>query len=484
MPDFPSDYVAPAAREETVTSLRVTGTIPEHLDGRYVRTGPNPLPGQFDPDNYSIFGLTGDGMVHGVRLRDGNAEWYRSRWVRAPHVSRLLGEKPVKHGGQPSFIAPNTGVFEHAGRTLVVAEGGAPPYELTDELETVGPCDFGGTLPGGFTGHPKVDPVTGELHAVTYGITGPSKARYVVVSASGRVRKAEEIDVPGRPLLHDIALTENYVVLFDTPLLLDPDLMMRRMAPRWLPGAALAFAARFEPPSAIARPLMYRLPRPKTGQLPLRWDARHPARIGLIPRNGPATVRWFDIDPCYVFHTLNAYEEDGAVVCDAVRIEWPTGKPEYDIREVLDEGQPRLNRWTVDLATGTVKESLHSDRTQEFPMVDPRRIGRKHTYGYTVAFEQNGDDDVAGSVLRYDLGSEKTSELPLPPGHLPGEFSAIPASPDAPEQDGLLMGFTYDRANGVSNLLILEASTLTKLAEVHLPTRVPFLFHGNWLPAN
>ena len=56
----------------------------------------------------------------------------------------------------------------HAGRTFAIVEAGARPYELSDELETIGPCDFGGTLDGGYTAHPKRDPLTGELYAVSY----------------------------------------------------------------------------------------------------------------------------------------------------------------------------------------------------------------------------------------------------------------------------------------------------------------------------
>ena len=74
-------------------------------------------------------------MVHGVRLRDGKAEWYRNRWVRSTHVSEALGEAPApgpRHGG---FDGANTNVIGHAGRTFAIVEAGARPVELTDELE-------------------------------------------------------------------------------------------------------------------------------------------------------------------------------------------------------------------------------------------------------------------------------------------------------------------------------------------------------------
>src|SRR5438128_2299812 len=102
-----------------------------------------------DDPNYHWF--IGTGMLHGVRLRDGRAEWCRNRWVRSKVVAEALGETwqggPV-HASRD--VGPNTHVIAHAGRILATVESGPLPYELTEELGTVGPCDFGGTLPGGF----------------------------------------------------------------------------------------------------------------------------------------------------------------------------------------------------------------------------------------------------------------------------------------------------------------------------------------------
>jgi carotenoid cleavage dioxygenase len=149
----------PVAEEVAVTDLAVTGTIPAHIDGRYVRNGPNPIVPP-EPSTYHWF--TGDGMVHGVRIRDGKAEWYRNRWVRSGAVADALGEphRPGDAHGDMDFAA-NTNVIGHAGSLLAIVEAGSRPYELDLDLETVRVCDFDGTLPGGYTAHPKRDPETG-----------------------------------------------------------------------------------------------------------------------------------------------------------------------------------------------------------------------------------------------------------------------------------------------------------------------------------
>ena len=143
------------------------GRIPEELNGRLLRIGPNPVAAP-DPQTYHWF--TGSGMVHGVRIRDGKAEWYRNRFVRDDNVTASEGL------ADSSRTAPRHGL-RHREHERDRASPGARsrssrpagcPVELTYDLDTVQMSDFDGTLPGSFTAHPKRDPQTGELHAVVY----------------------------------------------------------------------------------------------------------------------------------------------------------------------------------------------------------------------------------------------------------------------------------------------------------------------------
>src|SRR6266508_5651350 len=122
-------HLAPVREELTATELEVTGTIPAHLDGRYLRNGPNPV---VDPDPATYHWFTGTGMVHGVRLRDGRAEWYRNRWVRSAEVAAALGEEPRPGPVHADMdFAAHTHVVGQAGRTFAIVEAGFRPYELT-----------------------------------------------------------------------------------------------------------------------------------------------------------------------------------------------------------------------------------------------------------------------------------------------------------------------------------------------------------------
>jgi carotenoid cleavage oxygenase len=443
---------APVQEEVTVTELAITGALPQDLDGRYLRIGPNPV-GEVDPATYHWF--LGDGMVHGLRLRDGRAEWYRNRWVRSTKVAGLLDESPPRASGgveRDVDFAANTNVIGHAGRTYALMESGPPPYELTDELETVGPCDFEGTLPGGYTAHPHRDPVTGELHAVSYRLLG-GPVTYSVLGTDGRIRRTVDLEVPDWPLMHDFALTENHVVLLDLPVTLD-----------------LARVPR--PTDAAGRVL-------DSGVIPYSWNPEHPARIGVLPRDGaPAEVRWFGIDPCYVYHLLNAYEErstpDGPldrIVVDGIRC------PTMFVANVNGpDNVGTLHRWTVDLFTGKVVEERLDDYIQEFPRHDERRTGHPYRYGYAIGLAQ-------GALLKQDLATKTTAVRGFDPGDVPNEFLFVPATDVGEEDDGVVMGYVQRAATGLSDLVLLDAATLETVATVHLPVRVPYGFHGNWVPA-
>jgi carotenoid cleavage dioxygenase len=467
---------APVSTEHTITRLEVTGEIPEYLDGRYLRNGPNPM-SEVDPATYHWF--MGDGMVHGVRLCDGRAEWYRNRWVRNPKLSEALGESwdggPVPGIG---MLGANTNVLGHAGKTLALIEGGVANYELTDELDTVGACDFDGTLPGGYTAHPKRDPETGELHAVSYFFGWGNKVQYSVIDTEGRARRKVDIEVTGSPMMHDFSLTEKYVVFYDLPVTFEIEQAIGIAIPPFLRTPAQlvlsAFAGKVKVPDPITAMIRQRV-RPNTG-FPYQWNPKYPARVGVMPREGGSgDVRWFEVEPCYVFHPMNAYDDGDSVVLDVVR------HPKMFDSELRGpaEGPPTLDRWTVDLTAGKVIEERLDDQGQEFPRVDERLTGRAHRFGYSVSTMDGSAS--AGSLLKHDLRNRSVETKVFGPGSQVGEFVFVPSSVDAAEDEGVLMGFVYDASTRKSDLTILDAGTLETVGAVHLPDRVPNGFHGNWV---
>jgi len=209
---------------------------------------------------------------------------------------------------------------------------------------------------------------------------------------------------------------------------------------------------------------------------PYRWNPDYQARVGVLSRaSDTGGVRWFEIEPCYMFHTMNAYDENGSIVIHVVR------HPKMFASEIPGphEEAPTLDRWTIDLNAGKVVEERLDDRAQEFPRVDERLTGRRHRYGYSVGGKLQVGDNV---LYRHDFDARRQQSRSFGAGKGLSEFVFVPFQHDAPEDHGILMGYVYDGDRDASDLVIVDAATLETVASVHLPVRVLNGFHGNWIP--
>jgi carotenoid cleavage dioxygenase len=272
--------------------------------------------------------------------------------------------------------------------------------------------------------------------------------RYHVVSPEGQLVRTEQIELGRSVMVHDMGLTQSYALALDLPVVFDLDLIMQGYG------------------------------------MPYRWDEDYQARVGLMPRAGTgADTKWFDIDPCYVFHPLNAYDDGDTVVMDVVR--------HPDMFRISTEGplsgEPRLERWRFDLTSGTWSNEVICERPLEFPRPDPRRETLQHRYGYAAGSgitDFGSSDDESTAALKFDLARGTQETFEFGPGRKVGELVFVPDSDDAGEDEGWLMGLLHDRSTDRSSLVVLDASDIGGgvVAEVHLPVRVPAGFHGNWIP--
>ena len=442
-------------RSEDDFDLPVTGEIPAGLRGTLYRTGPNP---QFEPKDPNYHWFTGDGMLHGFRVADGKVS-YRNRYVRTPkweleheHGRSLFG------GFNPMLTDPvaantdsgvaNTNILWHAGRLLALEEAHMP-FEVA--AGTMDPKGYAQQYQGKVTAHPKIDPKTGEMVWFGYGVGEmPLSAgmSYGVTDANGVVTRRSDFQAPYSAMIHDFLVTENYVLF---PVL----------------------------------PLTGSLERAMKGLPAYAWEPEKGGHVGVMRRDADvSTIRWFNVPACYVFHPMNAHEVDGKIVAEVAR---------YDAAPLfpMADGSPglrtaaRLTRWTFDLAgaSDAIKEEAIDDLDCEFPRFDERLAGSAYRHGFYAGDTTNAKSVKLNAIAHLDLQTGKRQVHTFTGGDMTSEPVFTPRSPDAPEGDGWLTAVVYRAAEDRSDFVVFDALDVAKgpIGMAHMPRRVPFGFHGNWV---
>ncbi len=455
--DAPSPYLvgpyAPTPEEVALDCTPIVGAVPTDLRGAYVRNGPNP---QFAPrGRYHWF--DGDGMLHAAWFEGGRAR-YANRYVRTAAFEREAAAgralwsgimEPLRDNPRdmPYKDAANTDVCFHDGALIATYYVGGTPMRV--HPRTLAPLGGGvAGAPARFSAHAKVDPATGELFCFDFG-PRPPFLRYAVVGPGGRDPHTVPLEVGGPRLPHDMCFTKKHALLMDLPIHFDLEQMEKG---RW--------------------------------RTTFRRDV--PARFAILPRRGTA-VRWFEAEPCYVYHAANAWDDGDAVVMVGCRVDDPLPAPDpadgpHAIAMANLRVRARLWRWRFDLATGRTEERCLDDRNTEFPAIAGGFRGQRTRFAYNVTLATTRTLGFDG-LVKYDTDTGHAEHLPLGPGRFGSEMAFAPREGATAEDDGYLVTFVRDEAEGRSELWILDARQLTAgpIARLHVPARVPLGFHATWV---
>ncbi len=428
---------APVKEELTVSDLEVKGEVPKEINGLYIRNGMNPRSG------FSDHWFFGNGMLHGFNFEDGKVS-YKNRYVRTPYYEKDLDI--IGSFGDLSASPANTHIIKHADKFLALEEAHLP-WEVDENLETKGAYDFNGKLKGAMTAHPRTCPKTGELLFFSYSVLSEPYLTYYRVNPAGKLVQIEPIELPRAVMMHDWNVTENHVVFMDLPIISDMNLAVET-------GSPFGF-------------------KPEFG-----------ARLGVMPREGSnSDVRWFDIDPCYVFHPLNSYEDGNKIILHVCRQQEAMVGGFQDIYGG-ETTVARLWKWTIDLELGSVKEEQIDDAPCDFPRIDDRRIGFKNDYGYFTTLETDVESLTIGRhLLKYDLVNGKRLTHDLGENVTGGEALFVPRTANSSEDDGWVISLAYEAETDRSKLLIINSQDFESapVAEIYAPQRVPNGAHGSWV---
>jgi carotenoid cleavage dioxygenase-like enzyme len=456
-PFLQGDY-APVNDELHVTNLEVIGKIPDDLFGIYMRNGPNP---QFQPITYT-YPFDGDGMVHAVYIDNGQAS-YKNRYIE---TFELLAERragKALYGGfkcpvppDPNFVGENADPFkngafihiiQHANQYLALFEPGTP-YIVNEQLDTIGtwtPQGAKGKFEVG--AHPRLCPKTGDIWMMKYDFQPPFLSVYRI-DKFGVLQQSFDIEKSYSTMMHDFALTENYLIFFDCPLVFDVNNLT-------------------------------------SGQDLIRWRPELGVRIGVMSRE-TGRVQWFQTESFFVFHFANAYEQGQEIIVDFVR----HAELNLSKLETLKTGRktspPTLYRSKIHLLSQTVQHEQLDDRSVEFPRIKEDINSLRHRFIYTPATLGNTDHLsplIKNALVKYDVEKCTSDIHDFGSAYEIDEAVFVPKATGTSEDDGYLMLFVYNKNDNNSELVILDAHSMKDkpLARIKMPRRVPHGLHGSWM---
>ncbi|MDB5460006.1 MAG: dioxygenase [Caulobacteraceae bacterium] len=469
-------FFAPTRFEADVTDCIVTGEIPADLEGAFYRLHGDWI---YAPKFKDEASLSADGYMSLFRFRRGSVD-YRGRYVKTDRYRRqvaarrqLYGYYRNPHTDDPEVrdvinpgrrTSANTTPVVLAGKLYATKEEGLP-YELDpNTLDTLGPTDFAGAWTSQtFTAHPKHDPFTGETIAYGYESTGLASRDVHLASfdAEGRITWSLDFQVPYPSMLHDIALTRDYVVI---------------------PGGGTVTSTE----------------RLEAGRPHWAWDSRRRSYYAIIPRGGRAEdIRWFLGPERSIVHTANAWNDGDQVVMDAPMANGNT----WPWFEDVDGGAFAMNPFTIRRVTFDLRgnsreakeEVLFERDVTSFTRIDDRFLTRQNRY---IWVQYTDPDRPFHAVLpddprlrpvncygRFDVADKTTLPYFAGPAHVLQEPVFVPRAPDAPEGDGYLLGTAHNLVEMRTELLILDAMAMTELGRVILPFRNAYQVHGLWASA-
>lgn len=472
-----SDNFAPVIGELPPTECAVTrGSLPPCLAGAYIRNGPNP---QFLPRGpYHLF--DGDGMLHSLKISPGKPPILCSRYVKTYKysVEREAGHPLLPNvfsgfgglipsaargaltaarivSGQYSIAngigLANTSLAFFADRLFALGESDFP-YQVritpSGDIQTVGRHDFDGKLFMSMTAHPKIDADTGEAFAFRYGPIPPFLT-YFYFDKNGKKQPDVPIFSMARPsFLHDFAITKKYAIFADIQIGMNPMEMI-------------------------------------AGGSPVGSDPSKVSRLGILPRyaKDESEIRWFDVPGFNIIHAINAWDEDGDG--NAVVMVAPNILSVEHTMERMELVHALVEKVRIDLKTGIVSRSPMSASNLDFGVINPAYVGRKNRYVYAAV----GDPmpKISG-VIKLDVeaandrrGGECTvARRMYGTGCFGGEPFFVAKDGAEEEDDGYVVSYVHDEGSGESTFVVMDAKSpeLEIVAEVKLPRRVPYGFHG------
>jgi carotenoid cleavage dioxygenase-like enzyme len=451
-------------REIHEPELPVEGDLPDWLSGTLIRNGP----AQFEvgDQDYNHW-FDGHAMLHAFRMEGGTVS-YRNRFLETQSRTEALAEGEIVRsefatdpcmsifGRVMSVFNPkptdnaSINVTQMDDAYVALTETPIPVAFDPETLETVGVVDYEDDVDAQMaTAHPLTEPETGRTLTYQVGFGRPSEYQVCRIPPDETARTVlASLDVDRPRYMHSFGMTEDYVILSEWPIMVNPLNLLLRGDP---------FIENFE------------------------WRPEEGTRFRVLRKDDGKEVATLTTDAAFAFHHVNAFERDGDIVCDIVTY------PDASIIDELyldnlrsDDPSPatgHLRRYQLPLNGGSVTSTVLSDERLELPRIH-EAAGRAQPYDTVYGIGNRVERDFADQLVKIDVPDggaatwyeEKT---------YPGEPVFVP-HPDGGADEGVLLSVVLDPSADRSFLLVLDAESFTERARATVPHAIPFGFHGQF----
>ncbi|KAF1834615.1 9-cis-epoxycarotenoid dioxygenase-like protein [Decorospora gaudefroyi] len=485
---FFQGFNKPSRLEADIFELETTGTIPKDINGTFYRIQPDHrFPPLFEEDLH----FNGDGSVSAFRFENGHVD-FRQRYV---HTDRFKAETKARKSLLGKYRNPYTdnemvkGIIRTASNTniifwrgvLLATKEDGPPFAMNPvTLETIGRYDFDGQVQSPtFTAHPKFDPDTGEMVCYGYEAGGngyDASCDIVVYTINKDGKKTDECwyKAPFCGMIHDGAITKNYLILPLTPIKVNAE-------------------------------------RLKKGGNHFAWDPNEDQWYGIVPRrNGkPEDIVWLRADNGFHGHVAGSYEDsngnivvDLTIASDNVFFFFPPDSASNTPTTLLQRNKlvSDTYRWVFDPNTPTnmrVQPHQLFGINGEFSRIDDRVLTKKYNHFWQCNIDPSKPYDFAkcgppaGGLFNvlghYEWDTGKKDTYWAGPTCTFQEPVFVPKASSSSavvvEGEGYLMALLNHLDVLRNDILIFDAKNLAQgpLAVVHLPVKLRLGLHGNFI---
>ncbi len=453
-------------QESTCDRLPVKGSVPEWLSGSLLRNGP----AQFEVGAHTFrHWFDGLAMLHRFSFHHGEVS-YANKFLQSPayitakETSKISYAefatdpccsifKRVTSAFSPPLLGSNANVnISKMGESFVALTETPLPVKFDPQtLKTLGIVHHDDRLAGQHcTPHPHYDPERrAGINSITHFSAKSSYNIYAMKDGATSRNLIGSIPVKEPAYIHSFSITEQYVVLVEFPLVVNPLRMLMSGKP---------FIENFQ------------------------WKPERGTRFFVMRKEDGRVINTYSSEAFFAFHHINAFEQGDTIIVDIATFPDASVIDTFYLKKLMAPNAtipcPAFSRYTLPLNDSSLTSEVITDEAIELPRINyERNNASDYQFAYGIDINKQHSDDFLNQLVKVDVRA-KTAQTWYEDGCYPGEPVFV-AAPDARDEDeGVVLSVVLDGRKNASFLLVLDAASYTELGRAEVSQHIPFGFHG------